>query len=52
LCQSLEHGRIFSGFVESLIHVFQVGRVDGLHADEDPFAPGVGNEVYKFFIAE
>ena len=29
---------IFAGLVETLVDVGKVGRVDGLHADEDPLA--------------
>src|SRR5712692_288014 len=36
--EPLQHGCIFAGFVEALIYVGKVGRVNGLHADEDPLA--------------
>ena len=40
LRQALEYGGILTGLVETFIHVFQIGRVDGFHADEDPLAAG------------
>ena len=36
LGQPLEHGGILARFVEALVYVGKVGRVDGLHANEDP----------------
>ncbi len=36
--EPLQHSCIFAGLVEALFDVGKVGRVDGLHADEDPLA--------------
>src|SRR5258708_3732123 len=36
LGEPLEHCGILTGFVEALVHVGQVRRINGLHADEDP----------------
>ena len=38
--------------VETFVDVFQVGGIDGLHADEDPLAAGGGDEVDEFLIAQ
>src|SRR5713101_9660604 len=51
LRETLEDGGVLTGLVETLVDVFQVGGVDGLHADEDPFAARGGNEVDEFLIA-
>src|SRR5205807_10540052 len=50
--KALEHGGVFSGLVESFIHVFKICRVDGFHADEDPLASGGGDQVAEFFVAQ
>ncbi len=36
LGEPLEHGGVLTRFVEALVHVGQVRRINGLHADEDP----------------
>ena len=50
--QAFEHGGVLAGLVESFIYVFEVGGIDGLHADEDPLAAGGGDEVHEFFVAQ
>src|SRR5262249_31330325 len=50
--ESIEHGGILTGLVESLVHTGEVRRVNGFHADEDPLAPGSSNEVHEFLIAQ
>ena len=48
----LKHCRIFAGLIEALVHVFQVGRIDGLHADKDPLATRGGDQVDEFLVAQ
>src|SRR5260370_26073295 len=52
LGEALEGGGGLTGLVEAFVDVFEVGGVDGLHADEDPLAAGGGDEVDEFFIAQ
>src|SRR5712692_3788924 len=52
LGEALEHGGILTGLVETFVDVFEVGGVDGLHADEDPLATRGGDEVDEFFVAQ
>src|ERR1700730_12592571 len=52
LGEALEDGGVLAGLVETFVDVFEVGGVDGLHADEDPFATGGGDEVDELFVAE
>src|ERR1700677_3412786 len=37
LSESLEYGGIFLRLVKAFVHIFQVGRIDRLHADKYPF---------------
>src|SRR5579872_2338344 len=39
-----QHGSILAGLVESLVHVFEIGWIDGLHADEYPLSSRSRNE--------
>ena len=52
LRQPLEHGGIFARLVESLVHVGEIGGIDGLHADEDPLAARSRDQVDQFFVAQ
>ena len=52
LGQAFQHGGVFAGLVESFVHVFEIGGIDRLHADEDPLAAGGGDEVDQFFVAQ
>src|SRR6185369_5663902 len=44
--------RVLGGLVESFIYVFEIGGIDGFHADEDPFAAGLRDQVNQFFIPQ
>src|SRR5882757_9325648 len=52
LREPLEHGGVLTRFVEALVYVGKVCRVDGFHADEDPLPSGGGDEVHEFLIAQ
>src|SRR6266849_1979232 len=52
LSEALENGGVLTGLVETFVDVFEVGGVDGLHADENPFPPCRRDEVDKLFIAQ
>src|SRR5882724_1114334 len=45
LGQALEYGGVLAGFIEAFVDVGEIGGVDGLHADENPFATARGDEV-------
>src|SRR5262249_44904272 len=51
-CQTLKHGGIVARFTESFIHVLQIYRIDRLHADKDPLAPGGSDQIHQFFVAQ
>ena len=48
----MQDGGVFAGLIKTFIDVGEIGGVDGLHADENPFAAGLGDEVDKFFVAQ
>ena len=50
--EPIEHRGIFTGLVESLLHVSKVGGIDGLHADEDPLASRCRDQINEFLIAQ
>src|SRR5208283_6022762 len=50
--EALEDGGVFAGLVEALVDGREVCRIDGLHADEDPFAARGRDEVYEFGVAQ
>jgi hypothetical protein len=39
LCESLEYGSIFTGFVEAFVDVGKICGINRFHADEDPLPP-------------
>src|SRR5208337_1652374 len=50
--EAFEDGGVFARLVESLVDVFEIGEIDGLHADEDPLASGSGDQVAEFLVAQ
>src|ERR1019366_3933191 len=52
LGEPLEYGCILTRLVESLVYASKVGRVDGLHANEDPLAARRRNEVNELLVTQ
>src|SRR5208337_1842925 len=50
--EAFENGGVFARLIESLVDVFEIGGIDGLHADEDPLASGSGDEIAEFLVAQ
>ena len=52
LGQPIEDGGVLARLVEAFFYVGKIGRIDGFHADEDPFASGGCNQIDKLLIAQ
>ena len=52
LGEALEHCGILAGLVEPFVDIFEIGGINGLHADEDPLATRRGDQINEFFVAQ
>src|ERR1041385_5243480 len=50
--EAVEHCGVLRRLVEALVHVGEVGRVNRLHADENPLAVGGGDQVHQLLVAQ